>query len=200
MSASDAASLLLGVCTPGESTKAAETVRIASPLRLERGAELPNGVGIFLEDYENELGLRPGETLHNCLTLLLERLIDPPEAAAPRIEPSKTAPSGRRSFDMTPFKFRGDTWPSSVELEIARNTYGLRAHLKLRVRGGELLKLTFSPNGEHWIVDLEKGALARESRGKHSSITLLPEVAHGVVSCLRGGQAELSRDNGGIDA
>ena len=197
MSARDAASLLLGVCTPGDSTKAADTVSMVGPLKLELGADLSSGPGILLEDYEKELGLRPGETLHDCLTSLLERLIDPPEAVAPRVEPPKTAPSRRRFLDMTPFSFRGDTWPRALELEIARNAYGLRAHLDLQLRGGETVKLTFSPNGEHWIVDRKSGNLKVERRGKHSSITLMSEVTSAVVHCLRGDQ---SRANGDIDA
>lgn len=182
MSPRDAASLLLGVGSPGDNTKAAETVRLVGELKLEPFGELPNRPsGLSLKKHGDELGLVPGQSLHDCLSSLLERIASPPTAVAPQL-----APRAKDLFEAAPFQFTGDTWPRAVALEVVRNAHGLRAQLSLWLRGGDSVVLKFSLNGATMLKEELDGSLTEDPRGKHSSISLLSTVAAKVVACLAG--------------
>ncbi len=190
MTPRDAASLLLGVGSPGDNTKAAETVRLVGELKLESFGELPNRpYGLSLKKHGDDLGLVQGQSLHDCLSSLLDRIASAPPAIAP-----EQAPPAKDLFETAPFQFRGDTWPKAVALEVVRSAHGLRAQLSLWLRGGDSLVLKFSLTGATMLMEELDGSLAEDHGIKHSSITLPSTIAAKVVACLAG-KSSNSDDN-----
>jgi hypothetical protein len=198
MTAHDAASLLLGIGSPGDTTKAAETLSKVGQMKLGPLAETAGHSTLQIAEHEDDLRLKAGQTLHDCLSSLVDRLTHPPEEVVLSArQRAPLAPGARRNL-LEPFTFDGDVWPSAVGLEVVRDGYGLHAHLDLRLRGGTALKLHFNADGASWIqmaIDAPE-----EGRGKHSSITLLPRVASSVASCLRGNPPELEAHSGATNA
>lgn len=189
MTEDDAASLLLGVCCPGDYTKADVTVRIVGGLLAESGTAVGRGKPFTLENHP-ELGVIQGQTAHSALSSLLRRysveLAPEPifQPVPPRLNfDGQVVPNF--GFDRLgqPSKLVGDANPKSIAIEAFRDERGWKIDIPIRTVGGDELCFRFSPLG---ICRSEKGGeITPDDTGRYFMAGLPPKVAHAAILCVR---------------
>lgn len=170
MTSADAASLLLGVASPGENTKAAQSVQEVAKLMLEPQARIVQPVGYpHTDELRGIMGIGAGDDLSACLTTLLDRYRLEPDADRPR--PNVRPPGGIfRSEEPENFLPRG------IEIEVVREQNTWRSTLFVRFSFWRIIELYFTS---------QTNPAPKKGSGKRSSILIQEDVVSSIVSCLR---------------
>lgn len=176
MTERDAAAMLLAVASGGDNTRAADTLRHVGNLRLLEGSEGRTYDGVHekfpLSQRPVGIGLEPGATMLECLTLLLEQY------ANGECSPADTVGVGDRR-------------PSEISFIVRHDRFGWSGDINVYVRSGEDVYLRFTQDGLPQpapILERLKsvGPFDNATRAKVTSIRLAAIAAHLAMNCVRG--------------
>lgn len=176
MTERDAAAMLLAVAAGGDNTRAADTLRHVGNLRLLEGSAGRAYDGVHekfpLSQRPVGIGLAPGATMLECLTLLLGQY------ANGECSPSDTVGAGDRR-------------PSEISFIIRHDRFGWSGDINVYVRSGEDVYLHFTQDGLPQpapVLESLKlvGPFENAARAKVTSIRLEPIAAHLAMNCVRG--------------
>jgi len=172
----DVAAMLLAVAAGGDNTRAADTLRHVGNLRLLEGSEGRTYDGVHgefpLSQRPVGIGLEPGATMLECLTLLLEQY------ANGECSPADTVGAGDRR-------------PSEISFIIRHDRFGWSGDINVYVRSGEDVYLRFTQDGLPQpppILESLKsvGPCDSATRAKVTSTRLGAIAAHLAMNCVRG--------------
>lgn len=183
MTERDAAAMLLAVASGGDNTRAADTLRHVGNLRLLEGSEGRTYDGVHgkfpLSQRPVGIGLEPGVTMLECLTLLLEQY------ANGECSPAESVGGGDRR-------------PSEISFIIRHDRFGWSGDINVYVRSGEDVDLRFTQDGlpqpAPLLANLKlAGPFDNTERAKVTSMRLSAIATHLAVNCVRGIDSPLIR-------
>lgn len=183
MTERDAAAMLLAVASGGDNTRAADTLRHVGNLRLLEGSEGRTYDGVHgkfpLSQRPVGIGLEPGATMLECLTLLLEQY------ANGECSPAESVGGGDRR-------------PSEISFIIRHDRFGWSGDINVYVRSGESVYLRFTQDGlpqpAPLLANLKlAGPFDNAERAKVTSMRLSAIATHLAVNCVRGIDSPLIR-------
>lgn len=201
----DAANFLLGVASPGDNTTANRTVAAVGALRLWRVgfAHLRDGTqtATILDGSEAVAGLKGGQGLSASLAQLLRSYNQDAGFDALIKDPGlfDIMPSFKveRAMDRPGELFQADMRPAAVRLSITKSLFAVEANreptwgasIEVMCSGGDLVRLTFSAEGE-----IFPPKLPFFTSSKMITERVEPSVIDAVVSCIRAGESTPERD------
>lgn len=158
----DAAALLLAATAPGDNTRAADTLGVVGNLRL---VDRPIA----------NLGLRPGLTMLDGLTLLFEQYANGEQDQACPPEPG--AHHGR---------------PLEISLIIRHDRLGWSGDINAYLSSGEDVYFRFTPDGQELSPHPERPS-STAPNSKQATIRQGAIAAHLAINCVRGVDRPFSR-------
>jgi hypothetical protein len=190
MTANDAASFLMGICTPGDHTKAAQAVRQVNLLELQPWASfrLKGRLDYTTGSSEDlgSIGVKSGQSPTAILGLLLEHYVDQDRHG------DEDALLGTLEFPW--HTLQADQRPSEIWLSVTHGSFGYQAEIRVSLKGGDDVILRFGENDDGRFTGVESKPRTGRLVGHSLTGRLYAATIHDAVACIRGAKTPPQHD------